>query len=93
MFVFWYCHKRGRETRLAKASTAVEGESKDVDGANDEDDDDDIEDEYSDEDAAEKDASADEIAGGVAKDLLETLEQPNPADIPLPEGSKGKEAV
>lgn len=35
MFVFWYCHKRGREARLAKAS---ESEKAAGDGADDDDD-------------------------------------------------------
>jgi hypothetical protein len=45
MFVFWYCHKRGREARLAKTS---EGEK---DGA---DDDDNIEVESTDEEDVSK---------------------------------------
>ena len=27
LFVFWYCHKRGRETRLEKERLATEGEA------------------------------------------------------------------
>lgn len=44
MFVFWYCHKRGREARLAKMS-----ESETTDGTADDGEDDDIEVESTDE--------------------------------------------
>ncbi|KAK4495793.1 hypothetical protein PRZ48_013061 [Zasmidium cellare] len=90
MFVFWYCHKRGRETRLAKDAEgeAQEGEAKE---AGEDEDDDDIEVEYTDEEAAEEDAAAEEIAEGVAKDLEETLQQPAPSEVPLPSSSQGQE--
>jgi hypothetical protein len=42
LFVFWYCHKRGRETRLEKERLAtVEGESARVSGASSADEDND----------------------------------------------------
>lgn len=93
MFVFWYCHKRGKETRLAKAAEgeAQEGEAKE--GDDDVDDGDDIEAEYTDEEAAGDDAAAEKIAEGVAKDLEETLQQPEPAEVSLPDTSKGNEAA
>ncbi|KAF2165847.1 hypothetical protein M409DRAFT_24133 [Zasmidium cellare ATCC 36951] len=98
MFVFWYCHKRGREIRLAKTAEgeAQEGEVKEVgeEEENDDDDDgDDIEVEYTDEEAGEEEAAAEEIAEGVAQDLQETLQQSQPAEVPLPGSSQGKEAA
>lgn len=93
MFVFWYCHKRGKETRLAKAA---EGEAQEIeakDGDEDADDGDDIEVEYTDEEAGDEDAAAEKIAEGVAKDIQETLQQPEPAEVPLPDASKGKETA
>lgn len=69
MFVFWYCHKRGREARLAKES-AGEKAGGEADGA---DDDDDIEvDSTDDEDVA-------------AKKMEDLLNQPDPVSVPLPE--------
>lgn len=76
MFVFWYCHKRGRETRLARADAEKDGAADEED-----DNDDEIEVENSDED---------DVA---AEDLEKTLQQPDPAQVPLPEGGKGREAV
>lgn len=93
MFVFWYCHKRGKETRLAKAAEgeAQEGEAKD--GGEDADDGDDIEVDDTDEDTPDDNAAAEKSADGAAKDLEDTLQQPEPADVPLPDNDKGKEAV
>jgi len=55
MFVFWYCHKRGREMRLAKEAAAggKDGESRveEVEG-----DDDDLEVEVTDEEEGEDEA-------------------------------------
>lgn len=93
MFVFWYCHKRGKEIRLAKAAEGEiqEGEAKE--GDEEADDDGDIEVEDTDEEAGDEQAAAEEIAEGVAKDLEETLQQPEPTEVPLPDGSKGKETA
>ena len=35
LFVFWYCHKRGKETRLAKEALAAEGAHLGVDDTSD----------------------------------------------------------
>jgi len=35
LFVFWYCHKRGKETRLAKQASAAKGEELDVEDTSD----------------------------------------------------------
>jgi hypothetical protein len=84
MFVFWYCHKRGREVRLAKEAEGEEGEEGVLEvEVSDEDEigeDDEGEDEDEDDD---KDIVADEKA--------DVLNQVDPTDVPLPE-QQAKEA-
>lgn len=97
MFVFWYCHKRGKETRLqrveAEASSSAQQEESDYDSSMDESQiltPDSIEVDTSTLDAkVEKSADADESTQA-AQDILD---QPEPAEVPLPEttGEKGKE--
>ena len=68
MFVFWYCHKRGKEVRLAR-----EGAAPSSDGAADqkaeegEDDDDDIE--VTDSEDGEDGGAAEELAEKIASDV------------------------
>ena len=77
MFVFWYCHKRGREVRLAKEAEAegVEGDVWEVEVT-------DEEDEGLEEDVAELEKEIEEKA--------DALNQPNPAEVSLPEQSQGE---
>lgn len=86
MFVFWYCHKRGKEVRLAKAAEneereAAEGEVEEVD------DDENIEVEETDED------EEGEIDQKITDDIEARLNQPAPKDVPLPADSKDEEAT
>lgn len=76
MFVFWYCHKRGKEVRLAKeaeaASTAGE--------TGDEEAEDTVEDDEDDED--ERPAADDEKYQAMLRDVeskANALNQPDPA--------------
>lgn len=89
MFVFWYCHKRGKEVRLAKEAAEAGAENEDGTA---EDGDDSYEDEDEDEDEAPTDEKAAEKATAMEEDISEkanVLSQPEPAQTPLPaEGSK-----
>jgi hypothetical protein len=92
MFVFWYCHKRGKQVRLdreleaGEASKADEAEGgSDFDATDSEDGDADDAD-----DAAEKIAEAvknDSTESSGAKD--DVLNQPEPAQVPLSDTEKG----
>jgi len=98
MFVFWYCHKRGKQVRLEREGAAA-GASGD---ATAEEDDEDLEVTDSDEGeegaaeaVAEKIASdvkeetgAAEAGDGKAKDDL--LNQAEPSQVPLPDVEKGE---
>ncbi|CAK4034647.1 Hypothetical predicted protein [Lecanosticta acicola] len=83
MFVFWYCHKRGKEVRLAKAVEAEKAGGTDgrVEEVDDDDEDDDEEIEATDDDDAE-DGEVDE---GIAAEIEKNLNQPQPSEVPLPE--------
>lgn len=78
MLTFWYCHKRGKETRLAR-----EQEQGTLDGATQEGDDDDMEVEVSDEDDDEKVETED--SADAKNDILN---QAHPRDIPLPDDTE-----
>ncbi|EME41657.1 hypothetical protein DOTSEDRAFT_73903 [Dothistroma septosporum NZE10] len=80
MFVFWYCHKRGKEARLTRAAEneereAAAGEVEEVD-----DDGEDIEEEDSDEN--------EEVDQKITDDIEARLNQPAPKDVPLPAEGK-----
>jgi hypothetical protein len=75
MFVFYYCHKRGKEVRLEK-EMAASAASLDVDGALDE------EDTFTAEDDEDDDVS-DEVDADDEK-WQARLEQSEPAQVPLP---------
>lgn len=92
MFVFWYCHKRGREVRLAREAAEAEGEEGDV-----------LEVETSDEDDAEKAEVGDEEEAEELPEDVDSLEKeidekadvlnrPDPTEVPLPEQGKEKGA-
>ena len=84
MFVFWYCHKRGKEVRLAReAAEGQEGEE-DV-----------LEVEDSDEDDAEEAEEPQMDLEKLEKDVDEkadVLNQPDPPEVPLPEQGTEKGA-
>lgn len=101
MFVFWYCHKRGKETRLAKeAASGSDGEIEEIE------EDEDTADEEAGEKAAEADRFENEAAGegkfeemqkyrDMERDIdskAESLSQPTveeASEVPLPdEGSE-----
>lgn len=88
MFVFWYCHKRGKQVRLdreTKASKASEaGEKEEFDGSDFD---------ASDSEEGEVDDAAAKIAAAVKNDSSEKndiLNQPEPAQVPLPDTDKGE---
>lgn len=74
MFVFWYCHKRGKEVRLSKESEAgIASMDKDEN-----------------EDNIEVSSNSDEEDdNNTAAELEKTLDQPDPAAVPLPRGDTG----
>ena len=80
MFVLWYCHKRGKEVRLDKATDPekADGEAQENgDSVETEDTDDDIE-----EDVDPKEV---ELEDTVMKEMEAKLGQPDPSQIPLPD--------
>ncbi|EMC92892.1 hypothetical protein BAUCODRAFT_37803 [Baudoinia panamericana UAMH 10762] len=67
MFVFWYCHKRGKEARLAKEAAKKDGgKVEEVEG-----DDDDIEVDVTDEEGEDEDVAEEEAATGEAEPIAE----------------------
>jgi hypothetical protein len=89
MFVFWYCHKRGKEVRLAQeaeSGTIEDGEVEDEDdgksfeGSDDE--------EYEDDDE-----TADEELSKQIDEKAKLLSQPEPSEVPLPASDQKTEAV
>ena len=92
MFVFWYSHKRGKEVRLKResaASKANEGESKEEYDGSDYD--------ATDSDEGETDDAAEKIAEAVKADSTESkedvLNQPEPAQVPLPDTETGEKGA
>lgn len=70
MFVFWYCHKRGKEVRLANESSAASSQI--------------IEEEEEEDGDIEVSASDNEDDATTQAELGKTLHQPEPAQVPLP---------
>lgn len=92
MFVFWYSHKRGKEVRLARESAesqANEADSKEAHDGSDYD--------ATDSDDGEADDFAEKIAEAVKADSTESkgdvLNQPEPAQVPLPDAEKGEKGA
>jgi hypothetical protein len=94
MFVFWYSHKRGKEVRLARegeASKANEAEKKEEHDGSDYD--------ATDSDEGEPDDLAEKIAEAVKADSTTeeskegVLNQPEPAQVPLPDAEKGEKGA
>ena len=95
MFVFWYCHKRGKQVRLdrekeeleasSKGGAADDGEGADFDASDTEGDEDDM---------AQQIASAvkndRESNAKMEADRNDILTQPDPAHVPLPDTEKGE---
>ena len=94
MFVFWYCHKRGKEVRLAReAAEGQEGEE-DILEVEDSDEDDAEKVEGSDEEAEEAEEPQEDLEK-LEKDVDEkadVLNQPDPPEVPLPEQGTEKGA-
>lgn len=93
MFVFWYCHKRGKEVRLAKEAAEADGEIEDGTLEEEaEEEDDSYDDEEEDQEKVADDTEAAERNAAMEKDVSEKaniLSQPEPTEVPLPaEGSK-----
>lgn len=102
MFVFWYCHKRGKQVRLDREK-ATEAELKE--GAeNDEEE----EEQYAgsdfeatDSDEGDSNDLAEKIATAVKNDQAESsaqskndiLNQPEPSQVPLPDNDKGEKGA
>ncbi|TKA26172.1 hypothetical protein B0A50_04669 [Salinomyces thailandicus] len=94
MFVFWYCHKRGREVRLAKegeeAGEQVEEaseEGEDVEAS------DDTEDEKAGQDQEETMDSAEAAGGQTEKAGDDVSKQPQSSEVPLPDKAKGEKGA
>jgi hypothetical protein len=80
LFVFWYCHKRGKETRLAKEGQAVEGSESELSDSE-------ILEKHSDD--VEPPVKLIEDKPNTADvDLSSILNQPAPAQVPLPQSTE-----
>ena len=95
MFVFWYSHKRGKEVRLARESAESQAHSADSkEEAHDGSDYD-----ATDSDEGEPDDLAEKIAEAVKADSTTeeskegVLNQPEPAQVPLPDAEKGEKGA
>lgn len=96
MFVFWYSHKRGKQVRLERESAeskTAEGESKEEYDGSDYDATD--SDEGDNDDAAEKIAEAvkNDSGEGTESSKADVLNQPEPAQVPLPGTEKGEKGA
>lgn len=97
MFVFYYCWRRGRESRLAReAETGKDGSSDDRSAEVSSEESDDEVDEAKpaavQQDSAEAVASKvrQDIAGSANKDKEDVLDQSQPSEVPLPDSQKGE---
>lgn len=84
MFVFWYCHKRGKEVRLARQVEETEGAGADGEEDYTAEEDDGEEEEEEREGAKEED----EQYQAMLKDVeakANALNQPDPREVPLPD--------
>ncbi|KAM0721247.1 hypothetical protein Q7P37_003535 [Cladosporium fusiforme] len=100
MFVFWYCHKRGKQVRLDREANEANEKGGERDAAND---DDGSDFDASDSDEGDVGGAAEQIAeavkqdwgndaqGGKSKDDI--LNQPEPAQVPLPDTDKGEKGA
>jgi len=94
LFVFWYCHKRGKQTRLAKEGLKAEGSESDMDRSVS-----DLEESavFEKPDDVEPPItlgtgpSAGEKPSTVVEDLPSILSQQVPAETPVPEPRKERE--
>jgi hypothetical protein len=87
MFVFWYCHKRGKEVRLAQeAEAAGEGEQAAEDGeeGGEGEDFEASGDEYAEEGEDEEQPDDDSLLKDV-DEKANALSQPDPTEVPVPE--------
>jgi hypothetical protein len=94
LFVFWYCHKRGKETRLDKERLAADGASDIDNSASDMEESEILEKHSNDVEppiALGQVPSVEEKPSAAVNDLSSILNQQAPAEVPLPESSKEKE--
>ena len=73
LFVFWYCHKRGREVRLDKERIATSAEASETET--------DLEDST----VLESEAAEPTLSTDNDPDLEKILNQPEPKEVALPE--------
>lgn len=81
MFVFWYCHKRGKEVRLAREAEGKQGEVEEAE-VTDSADDSDVEEMVEELEKVDEQQKDD---GQGADEKAAVLNQPAPAEVPLPE--------
>lgn len=100
MFVFWYCHKRGKQVRLDREANEAnekggeQATGEDFEGSDFE---------STDSDEGEVGGAAAQIAEAVKKDRgndvqgekskEDVLNQPEPAQVPLPDTDKGEKGA
>lgn len=100
MFVFWYCHKRGKQVRLDREANEAnekggeQATGEDFEGSDFE---------ATDSDEGEVGGAAAQIAEAVKKDRSndaqgekskdDVLNQPEPAHVPLPDMDKGEKGA
>jgi hypothetical protein len=90
MFVFWYCHKRGREVRLAKEAEGGALEDGEVE---DEDDGKSFEGSDDEEEYEEDDEAANEELSKQIDEKAKLLSQPEPSEVPLPASDQKTDAA
>jgi hypothetical protein len=94
LFVFWYCHKRGKETRLDKERLAAEGASDVDNSASDLEESEVLEKRVNDVEPPIKlgnTPAIEEKPSAAVQDLSSILNQQAPSEVPLPEHQGGRE--
>lgn len=88
MFVFWYCHKRGKETRLSREHLSAEASESQLESSKIE---------FDQTDQTESAASVKRLDASAEKGdvvLPSVLDLPEPASVPLPDNdTMAKEKV
>jgi hypothetical protein len=83
MFVFWYCHKRGREVRLAREAEEGQGDDENEDA---------LDVEVSDEEDERVAQEVEELEKEI-EEKANVLDQPDPTRVPLPDHDQGEKAA
>lgn len=99
MFVFWYCHKRGKQVRIDRENETKAKEAGEKEGAEDDFDGSDFD--ATDSDSGDVDGAAERIveavkqdqAAGSGADKDKILNQPDPTQVPLPGTEKGEKGA